>query len=104
MKSVFGLHNSQLFNVFLYATSPPDGSPHRQHYERQTAFHFLDVSLWSNSTIVEKIVQDQIHIRLCFSLSVAIPLTRIQLSIWEDIQKGLEMRSLRRVHVQCKFH
>ncbi|KAL4062628.1 glycosyltransferase family 41 protein [Scleroderma yunnanense] len=62
MKSVFGLHNSQAFNVFLYATSPSDGSPHRQYYERQTTFHFLDVSLWSNSTIVEKIVQDQIHI------------------------------------------
>ncbi|KIM58367.1 glycosyltransferase family 41 protein [Scleroderma citrinum Foug A] len=62
MKSVFGLHNSQSFNVFLYATSPSDGSPHRQYYERQTAFQFLDVSLWSNSTIVEKIVQDQIHI------------------------------------------
>jgi len=66
MKSVFGLHNSQSFNVFLYATSPSDGSPHRQYYERQTAFQFLDVSLWSNSTIVEKIVQDQIHIRWCF--------------------------------------
>lgn len=62
MKSVFSLHNGQQFNVFLYATSPSDGSLHRQHYERQTAFRFTDVSSWSASAIVDRIVQDQIHI------------------------------------------
>lgn len=62
MKSVFSLHNKQQFNVFLYATSPSDGSLHRQYYERQTAFHFTEVSSWSVSAIVDRIVQDQIHI------------------------------------------
>ena len=63
MKSVFTMHNKKRFNVFLYATSPTDGSSYRQHYERQTDFHFNDVSSWSTSNIVEKIMQDQIHIR-----------------------------------------
>ncbi|KAI6035688.1 glycosyl transferase family 41-domain-containing protein [Pisolithus marmoratus] len=62
MKSVFCLHNNQKFNVFLYATSPSDGSLHRQYYERQTAFRFTDVSTWSVSAIVDRIIQDQIHI------------------------------------------
>ncbi|KAI6013045.1 glycosyltransferase family 41 protein [Pisolithus marmoratus] len=65
MKSVFCLHNNQKFNVFLYATSPSDGSLHRQYYERQTAFRFTDVSTWSVSATVDRIIQDQVHIRWC---------------------------------------
>lgn len=63
MKSVFTMHNKKRFHVFLYATSPTDGSSYREHYERQTDFHFNDVSSWSINSIVEKIMQDQIHIR-----------------------------------------
>ena len=63
MKSVFTMHNKKRFNIFLYATSPTDGSPYRRCYERQTDFHFNDVSSWSISSIVQRITQDQIHIR-----------------------------------------
>lgn len=63
MKSVFAMHDRKRFNVFLYATSPTDGSSYREYYERQTNFHFNDVSSWPISSIIEKIVQDQIHIR-----------------------------------------
>ncbi|KAF9223524.1 hypothetical protein BS17DRAFT_796151 [Gyrodon lividus] len=65
MKSVFTMHDRKRFNIFLYATSPTDGSPHRQYYEHQTNFHFVDVSSWSINNITDKIVQDQVHIRWC---------------------------------------
>ncbi|KAF8837771.1 hypothetical protein BDN67DRAFT_157104 [Paxillus ammoniavirescens] len=62
MKSVFTMHDRKRFNVFLYATSPTDGSSYRQYYERQINFHFIDVSSWSISNIIDRIVQDQVHI------------------------------------------
>ncbi|KAF8556202.1 hypothetical protein OG21DRAFT_1437515 [Imleria badia] len=62
MKSVFAMHDKKRLNVFLYATSPTDGSSYREYYERQTDFHFNDVSSWSISNVIERIVQDQIHI------------------------------------------
>ncbi|KIJ66720.1 glycosyltransferase family 41 protein [Hydnomerulius pinastri MD-312] len=62
MRSVFKMHNAKFFNVVLYATSPSDGSSHRQHYEAQNDFRFVDVSSWSINAIVDRIVQDQIHI------------------------------------------
>ncbi|KAH0833110.1 TPR-like protein [Lanmaoa asiatica] len=62
MKSVFAMHSRKRFNVFLYATSPTDRSSYREYYERQTEFHFNDVSSWSISSIIERIMQDQIHI------------------------------------------
>ncbi|SNX83267.1 related to UDP-N-acetylglucosaminyltransferase [Melanopsichium pennsylvanicum] len=61
MQSVFGFHDLSRFNVFLYATTPSDGSPYRQKIERE-AQHFLDVSTWSNQQVVERIVNDNIHI------------------------------------------
>ncbi|KAG9315067.1 glycosyl transferase family 41-domain-containing protein [Chiua virens] len=62
MKSVFGMHDTKRFSIFLYATSPSDKSSYREYYECQSNFHFHDVSSWSVSNIVERIVQDQIHI------------------------------------------
>ncbi|KAJ9478322.1 hypothetical protein PHBOTO_001870 [Pseudozyma hubeiensis] len=61
MQSVFGFHDLSHFNVFLYATTPSDGSPYRQKIERE-AQHFLDVSAWSNQQVVERIVMDNIHV------------------------------------------
>ncbi len=61
MQSVFGFHDLSRFNVFLYATTPSDGSPYRQKIERE-AQHFVDVSTWSNQQIVERIVVDNIHV------------------------------------------
>ncbi|EIN13738.1 hypothetical protein PUNSTDRAFT_140213 [Punctularia strigosozonata HHB-11173 SS5] len=61
MQSVFGLHDKSRFNIFVYATSSSDGSPYRQKIESQTP-HFLDVSSWDTGDVVDRIVQDQIHI------------------------------------------
>ncbi|KAG2035864.1 glycosyl transferase family 41-domain-containing protein [Suillus americanus] len=64
MKSVFQLHDQNQFCVFLYATSPSDGSVFRQYFE-QGDLNFLDVSSWSNVDIVNRIEEDHIHIRWC---------------------------------------
>jgi predicted O-linked N-acetylglucosamine transferase (SPINDLY family) len=69
MQSVFGLHDRSRFNIFVYATSPSDGSSYRQKIESQTE-HFLDVHLWETSAVVDRIVQDQIHI--CRSITSAL--------------------------------
>ncbi|KAI0068185.1 hypothetical protein BV25DRAFT_1867220 [Artomyces pyxidatus] len=61
MQSVFGLHDRSRFNVFVYATGISDGSPNRRKIERDSQ-HFLDVSSWPTKLIVERIVEDQIHI------------------------------------------
>ncbi|TKY86779.1 hypothetical protein EX895_004419 [Sporisorium graminicola] len=61
MQSVFGFHDRSRFNVFLYATTPSDGSPYRRKIESE-AQHFLDVSAWSNQQVVERIVMDNIHV------------------------------------------
>jgi predicted O-linked N-acetylglucosamine transferase (SPINDLY family) len=63
MRSVFKLHNGNQFCVFLYATSPSDGSVFRLYYE-QGDFNFLDVSSWSNADIINRIEGDRIHIRM----------------------------------------
>ena len=61
MQSVFGFHDRSRFNVFLYATTPSDGSPYRKKIEGE-AHNFLDVSAWSNQQVVERIVMDNIHV------------------------------------------
>uniref|UniRef100_V5ER50 protein O-GlcNAc transferase n=2 Tax=Kalmanozyma brasiliensis (strain GHG001) TaxID=1365824 RepID=V5ER50_KALBG len=61
MQSVFGFHDLSRFNIFLYATTPSDGSPYRLKIERE-AQHFADVSTWSNQQVVERIVMDNIHV------------------------------------------
>jgi protein O-GlcNAc transferase len=63
MQSVFGLHNKDDFNIFVYATGPPsDGSRYRKKIEEETQ-RFQDVSTMSVAAIVDMIVKDQIHIR-----------------------------------------
>ncbi|ORY03989.1 hypothetical protein K493DRAFT_311549 [Basidiobolus meristosporus CBS 931.73] len=61
MQSVFGLHDHSQFAVYCYATTPNDQSPYRAKIEREAQV-FLDVSTWSTQAIVERIVQDGIHI------------------------------------------
>lgn len=61
MQSVFGFHDLAHFTVFCYATSPSDKSPYRLKIEAE-AEHFVDVSACSTQQIVDRIVQDQIHI------------------------------------------
>ncbi|KAK0553606.1 hypothetical protein OC846_002447 [Tilletia horrida] len=61
MQSVFGFHDRSRFNVFMYATTPSDQSPYRQKIESESE-HFLDVSSWSNQQVVERILQDGIHV------------------------------------------
>lgn len=61
MQSVFGLHNNSKVVAYCYATTPSDQSPYRQKIEREAPV-FLDVSGWSADKLVERIVQDGIHI------------------------------------------
>ncbi|EGO24549.1 glycosyltransferase family 41 protein [Serpula lacrymans var. lacrymans S7.9] len=64
MQSVFGLHDLNDFNVFVYALTPSDGSSFRHQIEHDSQ-HFLDVSQMSCDDVVERILRDQIHIRWC---------------------------------------
>lgn len=61
MQSVFGFHDLNRFNVYLYATTASDGSPYRQKIERE-AQHFVDCSSWSHQQIVEQVISDGIHV------------------------------------------
>ncbi|KAI0244842.1 hypothetical protein L0F63_001158 [Massospora cicadina] len=61
MQSVFGFHDGARFEVYCYATTPPDMSPYRAKIQSSTP-NFLDVSGWSTQAIVERIVHDGIHI------------------------------------------
>ncbi|GJN91794.1 hypothetical protein Rhopal_004817-T1 [Rhodotorula paludigena] len=66
MQSVFGYHDLSRFNVFVYATSPSDKSPYRTKIEAESQ-HFLDVSRLSTQQIVDRIVQDEIHVLINLS-------------------------------------
>ncbi|CEH13751.1 O-linked N-acetylglucosamine transferase OGT [Ceraceosorus bombacis] len=61
MQSVFGMHDPQRFEIFLYATTASDGSPYRQKIEKE-AQNFYDVSTWSNQQIVQRVLADGCHI------------------------------------------
>ncbi|KAI9271865.1 glycosyl transferase family 41-domain-containing protein [Phascolomyces articulosus] len=61
MQSVFGFHDTTKYQVFCYATTPSDQSPYRQKIERE-AETFIDVSNWSNQQVVDRIIQDGIHV------------------------------------------
>ncbi|KAH9950334.1 TPR-like protein [Amylocystis lapponica] len=61
MQSVFGFHDRERFNVFLYTTSEWDGSTYRPRISSSVE-HFLNVSSWTTGAIVEQIIQNQIHI------------------------------------------
>ena len=62
MQSVFKFHNREQFNIYLYTTSPWDGTDYRP---RIASFveHFRDVSTWSAQDIVNDILRHNIHIR-----------------------------------------
>lgn len=62
MQSVFSFHDKDKFKIHLYALTPSDDSIFRKNIE-VSGDQFLDVSQWSNKAFVERIVQDQIHIR-----------------------------------------
>jgi hypothetical protein len=61
MQSVFGIHDPARAKAFCYATTPSDRSIHRQQIEREAPV-FRDVSNWSSEKLVERILQDGIHI------------------------------------------
>lgn len=61
MQSVFGFHDLDRFEVYLYATSASDQSPYRKKIEAE-ARNFLDVSAWSNAQTIDRILHDGIHI------------------------------------------
>lgn len=86
------MHDRKRFNVFLYATSPTDGSSYRQYYERQTDFHFNDVSSWSIGSTIEKIMLDQIHIRKQLDILEWIYITSVQSWILVVTPKVVETR------------
>ncbi|GAA6013595.1 hypothetical protein JCM11491_002719 [Sporobolomyces phaffii] len=66
MQSVFGYHDLNRFNVFVYATSPSDKSPYRVKIENESQ-HFYDVSAESTQQIVDRIVRDEIHVLINLS-------------------------------------
>ncbi|CDO71565.1 Glycosyltransferase Family 41 protein [Trametes cinnabarina] len=62
MQSVFGMHDRNRFNVYLYTTSPWDGTAYRPRIA-STVENCVDVSSWSLNTIIDHIMQHEIHIR-----------------------------------------
>ncbi|KAI0689614.1 TPR-like protein [Cytidiella melzeri] len=61
MQSVFGLHDRRRFKVFMYTTSPWDGTSYRLRISGEVDL-FVDASSWSTQQIVEHIVHHKIHI------------------------------------------
>lgn len=61
MQSVFGFHDQDRVVCYCYATTPSDKSSYRSKIEAE-APHFLDVSYFSTEQIVNRIVDDGIHI------------------------------------------
>mmetsp|Transcript_31787 Transcript_31787/g.59752 ORF Transcript_31787/g.59752 Transcript_31787/m.59752 type:complete len:980 (-) Transcript_31787:480-3419(-) len=54
MGSVWGMHDRERLEIFVFALSPPDGSPWRQRAERETE-HFMDVSALSVPQLAHQI-------------------------------------------------
>ena len=61
MQSIFGLHNPTDVRAYCYATTPSDGSVHRQQIEREAPV-FHDASSWNIEKLVNRIVEDGVHI------------------------------------------
>jgi len=61
MQSIFGLHNPEKVRAYCYATTASDGSIHRQQIEREAPV-FYDASCWKVDKLVDRIVEDGIHI------------------------------------------
>ena len=95
MQSVFGIHDRTKYQIFCYATTPSDGSKYREKIERD-AQHFSDVSQLTTQKIVEKIVNDEIHvlINLYVIVSISCDVFRYSCSIGTGIPKVRGMKSL----------
>ncbi|KAF2861680.1 glycosyltransferase family 41 protein [Piedraia hortae CBS 480.64] len=61
MQSVFGMHDRKRVKAYCYATTVSDGSCHRQKIEAEAPV-FYNASSWSAEKLVDKIVEDDIHI------------------------------------------
>ncbi|GAB0143373.1 hypothetical protein EsHS_00003892 [Epichloe bromicola] len=61
MQSAFGFHNPHRVQAICYATTPSDGSIHRQQIENEAPV-FRDVSNWPPDKLIEQIHRDNIHI------------------------------------------
>ncbi|KAF2430057.1 hypothetical protein EJ08DRAFT_697847 [Tothia fuscella] len=61
MQSVFGLHDRKRVEAYCYATTTSDNSSHRKQIEEQSP-HFYDATTWPAEKLVDKIVEDGIHI------------------------------------------
>ncbi|EMD42051.1 glycosyltransferase family 41 protein [Gelatoporia subvermispora B] len=61
MQSVFKMHDRDRFNVYLYSTSPWDGTDYRPRISTYVE-HFEDISTWSLQEIIEHILKKEIHI------------------------------------------
>ncbi|KAG6004914.1 hypothetical protein E4U21_000641 [Claviceps maximensis] len=61
MQSVFGFHNPQRIQAICYATTPSDGSIHRQQIENEAPI-FRDVSNWPPLKLIDQINDDNVHI------------------------------------------
>nr|POE94609.1 putative udp-n-acetylglucosamine--peptide n-acetylglucosaminyltransferase sec [Quercus suber] len=61
MQSVFGLHDTRRVKAYCYATTASDNSVHRHQIEAEAPI-FHDASSWSAEKLVDRIVQDKIHI------------------------------------------
>ena len=61
MQSVFGFHNPHRVKAFCYATTPSDNSVHRKQIEKEAPV-FRDASGWSADHLINRIVEDEIHI------------------------------------------
>eukprot|EP01138_Halocafeteria_seosinensis_P000326 gb/GECG01000337.1/.p1 GENE.gb/GECG01000337.1/~~gb/GECG01000337.1/.p1 ORF type:complete len:1380 (+),score=163.53 gb/GECG01000337.1/:1-4140(+) len=63
MQSVFGMHNSSMFEVFCYSLSPDDGSPWRRRVmSEMEPGHFVDISSFSHTDAATRIAADHVHI------------------------------------------
>ena len=61
MQSVFGFHDTSRVKAFCYATTASDNSVHREQIQREAPV-FHDASSWSIDRLVNRVVDDGIHI------------------------------------------
>lgn len=61
MQNVFGFHDPSRVRAICYATTPSDGSIHRQKIEADAPI-FHDASTWTVEKLVNQVVKDKIHI------------------------------------------
>lgn len=64
MQSVFGLHDRSRFKVFMYTSSPWDGTAYRPKISSDVDL-FVDASKWSSERIVKHITDHKIHVCTC---------------------------------------